>query len=73
MKSFDASRFKGIELVPVSRVEAALRELFGRVGRCCSLSEPCLRQEGFFLSFALLRIAKTRRSLCINGRLICFE
>lgn len=29
MKSFDASRFKGIELVPVSRVEAALRELFG--------------------------------------------
>ena len=29
MKSFDSSRFKGIELVPVSRVEAALRELFG--------------------------------------------
>ena len=29
MKSFDASRFKGIELVPVSRVEAALRELVG--------------------------------------------
>ena len=29
MKSLDAARFSGIELVPVSRVEAALRELFG--------------------------------------------
>ena len=29
MKSLDATRFSGIELVPVSRVEAALRELFG--------------------------------------------
>lgn len=29
MKSLDAARFEGIELIPVSRVEAALRELFG--------------------------------------------
>ena len=29
MKSLDCQQFSGIELVPVSRVEAALRELFG--------------------------------------------
>ena len=29
MKSLDRQQFSGIELVPVSRVEAALRELFG--------------------------------------------
>ena len=29
MKSIDRKQFSGIELVPVSRVEAALRELFG--------------------------------------------
>ena len=29
MKSLDRQQFLGIELVPVSRVEAALRELFG--------------------------------------------
>ena len=29
MKSLDRHQFTGIELVPVSRVEAALRELFG--------------------------------------------